>query len=386
MHITMVKKRLANGEPCEKCAQTEEMLKRRGYWERIDDVVWALEGDPDSPGNLIGARHGIKVAPFFVLRGDDGAETALTSPLKLIRDHFADPVPVEPSRAKAARPEAADWRTAAKALSHAEPSEILRFALETWSERCPIAFGGAEEIVLIDMATRLGLPFRVVTVDTGRLHAETYAYLDDVRRRYGVSIEAYLPDTTALTAFLREKGLNSFYREGHRECCGIRKIAPLGRALAGCEAWVTGRRRDQGPPARADLDDLRDGSTPFGSGRSTRQGQPPRRVDARRALGLHPAPRRSLQPAPRAGLHVHRMRAVHAADPARPAPARGALVVGVRGRSRVRRPHRRRRDLAIRPTRAAHPSARIRPRMRPSTLRGRFRHARLRRSSTRPGG
>jgi phosphoadenosine phosphosulfate reductase len=254
VHITLVKKRLANGEPCEKCAQTEEMLKRRGYWDRIDDVVWALEGDPDSPGNLIGARHGIKVAPFFVLRDDDGAETALTSPLKLIRDHFVDPVQVDSSKAGAARPEASDWRAAAKALSHAEPAEILRFALETWGDRCPIAFGGAEEIVLIDMATRLGLPFRVVTVDTGRLHAETYAYLDDVRRRYGVSIEAYLPDTTALTTFLREKGLNSFYRDGHRECCGIRKIAPLGRALAGCEAWVTGRRRDQGPPARADLD------------------------------------------------------------------------------------------------------------------------------------
>ncbi len=255
MHITLVKKRLANGEPCEKCAQTEEMLKRRGYWDRIDDVVWAIEGEPESVGNLLGARHGIKVAPFFVLRDESGVESAVTSPLKLIRDHFAEPpehaasgtaLPVSTARLE-------DWRAAAAEFANAEPIEILRYALERWGERCPIAFGGAEEIVLIDMATRLGLPFRVVAIDTGRLHAETYAFLDEVRRRYGVMIDAYLPDTATLTRFLRDKGLSSFYRDGHRECCTIRKLAPLGRALAGCEAWVTGRRRDQGPPGRVDL-------------------------------------------------------------------------------------------------------------------------------------
>lgn len=253
LHITLVKKRLANGEPCEKCAQTEEMLRRRGFWDRIDDVVWALEGDPQSPGNVLGAKHGIKVAPFFVLRDEHGAETAWTSPLKLIRDFFSDSAATGSSVASRAPTADADWRVASAALIDAEPDEVLRFALESWGERCPIAFGGAEEIVLIDMATRLGLPFRVVTVDTGRLHADTYAFLDEVRRRYGVAIETYLPDTAALTAFLRDKGMNSFYRDGHRECCTIRKVAPLGRALAGCEAWVSGRRRDQGPPGRADL-------------------------------------------------------------------------------------------------------------------------------------
>ena len=50
MHITMVKKQLANGDPCEKCAQTEEMLRRRGFWDKIDEVVWAIEGQTDSPG------------------------------------------------------------------------------------------------------------------------------------------------------------------------------------------------------------------------------------------------------------------------------------------------------------------------------------------------
>jgi phosphoadenosine phosphosulfate reductase len=249
MRITMVKKQLASGAPCEKCAQTEEMLRRRGLWERVDEVVWAVEGDPDSPGNVLGARHGVQVAPFFVVVDDDGNEQVLTSGLKLVRSYFPD-APRTVDRPATERDVAAE----ARRLADAEPDEILRFALERWGERCPIAFSGAEEIVLIDMATRLGLPMRVFTLDTGRLHAETYAYLDDVRRRYGIVIEAILPDAAELSDFVRRKGANSFYREGHRECCAIRKVAPLGRALAGCPAWVTGRRRDQSPATRSGLE------------------------------------------------------------------------------------------------------------------------------------
>jgi hypothetical protein len=55
MHVTMVKKRLANGQPCEKCVQAEELLKRRGLWERIDQVIWADESDPSSAGMKLAA-------------------------------------------------------------------------------------------------------------------------------------------------------------------------------------------------------------------------------------------------------------------------------------------------------------------------------------------
>ena len=92
MHITMVKKRLANGDPCQKCAQTEEMLRRRGHWDRIDEVVWAIEGEPDAPGWAYAKRHGVEVAPFFVIE-DGGEETALTSPLRLIKKYFDAPAP-----------------------------------------------------------------------------------------------------------------------------------------------------------------------------------------------------------------------------------------------------------------------------------------------------
>ena len=81
----MVKKRLANGEPCEKCAQTEEMLKRKGLWQHIDEVLWAIEGEDDSPGAQVAARHGVKLAPFFVIRDESGTETVMTSALRMVR-------------------------------------------------------------------------------------------------------------------------------------------------------------------------------------------------------------------------------------------------------------------------------------------------------------
>ncbi|MGH7437220.1 MAG: hypothetical protein ACRENE_16210, partial [Polyangiaceae bacterium] len=78
MHVTMVKKRFANGETCKKCIQAEELLKGRGLWDRIDEVVLADEADPASPGMKLAARLGVNLAPFFVVREDGpgaGAET-----------------------------------------------------------------------------------------------------------------------------------------------------------------------------------------------------------------------------------------------------------------------------------------------------------------------
>ena len=91
MHVTMVKKTLADGSDCRKCAQATEQLRSRGVWERIDEVVWAREGDPDSPGMKLGARLGVDRAPFFVVR-DESGEHVYTSVLKLIRERFAQKV------------------------------------------------------------------------------------------------------------------------------------------------------------------------------------------------------------------------------------------------------------------------------------------------------
>ncbi len=247
MHITMVKKQLENGDPCEKCAQTEEMLRRRELWHRIDEVIWAIEGQDDSPGAIVAGKHEIKVAPFFVLRDDAGEETIYTSPLRMIRDHF----PAAPKKTARAPETREDLPAAAARLAESEPQEILRWGLERYGEYCAIAFSGAEDVVLIDMAIRLELPFKVLTLDTGRLHSETYELLDVTRRHYGISIDILMPDAEQVQDLIARRGANSFYQDGHLECCSVRKVEPMRRALVAFDAWVTGQRRDQNPATRS---------------------------------------------------------------------------------------------------------------------------------------
>jgi len=139
----------------------------------------------------------------------------------------------------------------AESLATKSPQDILAVALKEYSPSIGIAFSGAEDVVLIDMAAKSGLPFTVFSLDTGRLHAETYQFIEKVREHYGIAIEAMSPDAHAVQRLVREKGLFSFYRDGHGECCGIRKVEPLRRALAPLQAWITGQRRDQSPGTRA---------------------------------------------------------------------------------------------------------------------------------------
>ncbi|MBI3770442.1 MAG: hypothetical protein HY271_18380 [Deltaproteobacteria bacterium] len=82
MRITMVKKKLRDGSDCRKCEEVTEYLRGRGLWERIDEVIWAEEGNPDSPGVILGERLGVERAPFFVVR-DDAGEVVYTSVLQL---------------------------------------------------------------------------------------------------------------------------------------------------------------------------------------------------------------------------------------------------------------------------------------------------------------
>lgn len=137
-----------------------------------------------------------------------------------------------------------------EANAELHPRDILAFALENFSPRIGVSFSGAEDVVLVDLASRIGGQFQVFSLDTGRLHPETYQFLDQVRERYNLPIELFFPQAKAVEQFVRDKGLFSFYRDGHKECCGIRKVEPLKRALSGLDAWVTGQRRDQSPSTR----------------------------------------------------------------------------------------------------------------------------------------
>jgi len=133
-------------------------------------------------------------------------------------------------------------------LQDKPPEEVLRWAADTFSPDIGLASSfGAEDMVLIDLVSRHTPSVRVFTLDTGRLHEETYEVMERTRERYGIVVESYFPDREAVEKLEREKGFYSFREsiENRRECCGIRKVEPLGRAMVGLRAWITGLRRDQ---------------------------------------------------------------------------------------------------------------------------------------------
>lgn len=137
-------------------------------------------------------------------------------------------------------------------MDHWHPEAILRYAFEHF-DRIALSFSGAEDVVLVDMAAAIRNDVQVFSLDTGRLHPETYRFLEEVRDRYAVNFDLLSPDAAAAEALVREKGLFSFYRDGHRECCAIRKVAPLRRKLRELDAWITGQRKDQSVDTRASL-------------------------------------------------------------------------------------------------------------------------------------
>ncbi len=132
----------------------------------------------------------------------------------------------------------------AQALAGRPPQAILKEALSRF-DRIAIAFSGAEDVVLVDMACRIREGVEVFTLDTGRLHPETYRFIEQVRERYPIRLEILFPDAGQVERLVREKGFFSFYRDGHTECCHIRKVEPLKRKLRELDAWITGQRRDQ---------------------------------------------------------------------------------------------------------------------------------------------
>jgi thioredoxin-dependent adenylylsulfate APS reductase len=255
MHVTMIKKELADGSPCKKCIQAEEVLKRRGLWEHIDEVLFAKEADPASPGMQLAELHQVELAPFFVVKDGD-KEIVYTSVIELMRERLASPMSAPPpgvTNGAAVVPPTGDSPSELEVaelnrrFATAEPIAILEWVLGRYGESAAIAFSGAEDVTLIDMAASTGHRFSVFTLDTGRLHPETYRFIDAVRKRYGISIDTVFPDRVAVEELVRKKGLFSFYDDGHGECCGIRKVAPLHRALSGYRAWLSGQRRDQSP-------------------------------------------------------------------------------------------------------------------------------------------
>ncbi len=134
------------------------------------------------------------------------------------------------------------------AIAGATPVERLRALRAAVPGRIVFTTSfGIEDQAITHLIATAGLDFELATLDTGRLFPETYELWDRTEARYGRRIRAFQPDRDALEAYVGSNGVNGFYNsiELRQACCAIRKVEPLGRALAGAEAWVTGLRADQ---------------------------------------------------------------------------------------------------------------------------------------------
>lgn len=106
---------------------------------------------------------------------------------------------------------------------------------------------GQEDQVITDAIFTNKLPIKVFTLDTGRLFYEHYELLSNNNSKYKIKTEVYFPDAADVEKYVNEKGINAFYHsvENRKECCYIRKVKPLNRALEGAKVWITGLRSEQ---------------------------------------------------------------------------------------------------------------------------------------------
>ena len=144
--------------------------------------------------------------------------------------------------------DAAEITTLQAEVNDMTPEQLLVWAAERFGGKVALASSlGAEDQVLTDMIARVAPSLAIFTLDTGRLHQETYDLLDATRSRYDLRIDVLFPDPADIEPMLAERGPNAFRQsvDDRKACCYARKVRPLQRRLATLDAWVTGLRSDQ---------------------------------------------------------------------------------------------------------------------------------------------
>ena len=135
-----------------------------------------------------------------------------------------------------------------KGLENKSAKEILEYFLNELHVEIALASSlSVEDQVLTDMLYSIKKDAKIFTLDTGRLPKETYDLIEKTNNKYKQKIKVYFPQTKEVEALVNEKGMFSFYNsvDERKECCYIRKIEPLKRALKGLDIWITGLRREQ---------------------------------------------------------------------------------------------------------------------------------------------
>lgn len=162
-----------------------------------------------------------------------------------------------PGQGKATAPKATDLHAKASpqfAAKLAETEALLRCAASDFQPITQASSLGAEDVVITHILNRLQLDIPIFVLETGALHTETLALLERTQAHSRTPVTVYRPMQEAVIEFVRERGQNAIYQsiELRKACCGVRKMEPLGRALKGQKAWVTGLRQEQSA-ARAEV-------------------------------------------------------------------------------------------------------------------------------------
>mgnify|MGYP002411833340 CR=1 FL=1 len=135
-------------------------------------------------------------------------------------------------------------------LKEMDAHEQIRQAAEWFpGQICLSSSLSMEDQVLLHIIATRQLPVKIFTLDTGRMFPETYDLLEKSISRYKIPITLYYPDQNKVEEMVNRKGINLFYYsiDNRKECCGVRKLEPLARALKGMKVWITGLRREQSP-------------------------------------------------------------------------------------------------------------------------------------------
>ena len=134
---------------------------------------------------------------------------------------------------------------------------LLKSAAAQYTPLTQASSLGAEDMVLTHLIIEAGIASSIFVLDTRMLHPQTLALVGRLEERYGVHVDVYRPDPAAAASFVHENGDEAMYRslDLRKDCCHIRKVEPLARALAGKNGWITGLRREQSN-ARADVRDI----------------------------------------------------------------------------------------------------------------------------------
>ncbi|MCK9617467.1 MAG: phosphoadenylyl-sulfate reductase [Lentimicrobiaceae bacterium] len=134
-------------------------------------------------------------------------------------------------------------------FAQASPEGVIRYFSDVYAGKVAFASSlGAEDQVIMHLIATLDVPIHIFTLDTGRLFAETYDLLHKTQNRYRLPIRVYFPEKKEVEEMVNQKGINLFYNSlaNRKQCCRVRKIDPLQRALQGMQVWICGLRWQQG--------------------------------------------------------------------------------------------------------------------------------------------